>query len=317
MILPLLAIDFPSWIRPEIIPGLPIRWYGLMYVFAFATAFLVYRKQVKEKKFPMTDDDLSSMFMWCILGLLVGARLFSTIIYDTSGIYRQQPWLVFWPFRNGQFTGLQGMSYHGGAFVGTLAVFIYSKVKKLSFREIGDMFAAAIPLGFTFGRLGNFFNAELFGRVTNVPWGMVFPGGGPEPRHPSQLYQAFFEGIVLWAIIWFFRNRKPFKGFLIGLYFIGYGFFRFIIEYFRQPDSDLGFRISWGASPIFQFTTGQILSFWMIVFGLVWLAVASRLPDREPIRIYGEEPAKRQIDPEEAAKDRNKRRKMRRKMRKN
>ncbi|MDR2543355.1 MAG: prolipoprotein diacylglyceryl transferase [Treponema sp.] len=313
--MPFLSINFPSWLKPEIIPGLPLRWYGLMYIFAFATAFLLYRKQVKERNFPMTSDNLTSLFFWGILGLLLGARLFSTLIYDSTGIYAREPWLIFWPFRNGQFTGLQGMSYHGGAFGGLLAVIIYAKAKKVSFREIGDMFAAAIPLGFTFGRLGNFINGELYGRVTTVPWGMIFPASGDGlPRHPSQLYQALFEGIVLWLLIWFFRNRKPFKGFLVGLYFLGYGFIRFIIEYFREPDVDLGFRIVIGNNPILSFTTGQILCLWMIAFGIVWLLIASRLPDRKPIRIYADEHTRLHINKEDAAKERNKRRKMRKKL---
>jgi len=351
--LPLLSIAFPSWLKPEIIPNLPVRWYGLMYIFAFATAFLMYRIQVKERRFPMSDDNLSSLFFWGILGLLLGARLFSTLIYETSNIYREKPWLIFWPFNDrGKFTGLQGMSYHGGAFCGMLAVIIFAKVKKFSFREIGDMFTAAIPLGYTFGRLGNFINAELYGRVTAAPWGMVFPEEstrlfsaydplaqemaaktGTEitgafinlPRHPSQIYEAFLEGIVLWALIWFFRNRKPFKGFLIGLYFLGYGTLRFFIEYFREPDSALGYRIEFVKStlppafghPLFSFTTGQILCFIMILFGVTWLIIASRLPNREPVRIYGEEPQQKQHESgskEAAAKERNQRRKLRKKL---
>jgi len=305
--MPFLAINYPSWISPEIIPGLPIRWYGLMYIFAFATAYFVYRRQVKERRFPMSEDSLTSLFFWGITGLLLGARLFSTLIYHGDSTYWLKPWLIFWPFNEyGQFTGLQGMSYHGGAFGGLLAVILFAKIKKFNFREIGDMFAAAIPLGFTFGRLGNFFNAELYGRATTVPWGMIFPDAGNFARHPSQLYQAFFEGIVLWFIIWFFRNRKPFKGFLVGLYFLGYGLIRFIIEYFREPDAHLGF-------PLFNFTTGQILCVFMILFGIIWLIITSRLPDREPVRVYSEEEQK-QAEMEDAAKERNKRRKLRKKL---
>jgi phosphatidylglycerol:prolipoprotein diacylglycerol transferase len=342
-----LSIPFPSWLKPEIIPGLPVRWYGLMYVFAFGTAFLVYRRQVKERNFPMTEDELSGMFTWGILSLIVGARLFSTLIYETSNIYIRQPWLIFWPFRNGKFTGLQGMSYHGGAFAGLLSVVIYAKVKKISFREIGDMYAASIPLGYTFGRLGNFINAELYGRATASPLGMIFPHATPLPirepwvaeiadktgtaitgalvnlpRHPSQLYEMLFEGIVLWAIIWFFRSRKPFKGFLIGLYFLGYGFFRFIIEYFREPDADLGYRIEFVKSalppayahPPFSFSTGQILCFLMILFGVVWLIIVSRLPNREVTYLYNSEESGASVNKEEAAKERNRRRKLRKKL---
>jgi len=349
----LLSIPFPSWLKPEIIPGLPIRWYGLMYIFAFATAFILYRRQIKERNFPMTEDDLSTMFTWGILALIVGARLFSTIIYEPGGVYLKKPWLIFWPFYNGRFTGLQGMSYHGGAFACTLSIIIYTKIKKIDFREIGDMFAASIPLGYTFGRLGNFINAELYGRATASPLGMIFPHAVPLPtseswvqeiaektglllkgvvinlpRHPSQLYEALFEGIVLWAIIWFFRDKKPFKGFLVGLYFLGYGFFRFIIEYFREPDADLGYRIEFVKStlptaythPIFSFSTGQILSFFMILFGAVWLIAASRLPNKEVTYIYSGNEEKPLSDAEkeeakaakeEAARERNKRRKLR------
>jgi phosphatidylglycerol:prolipoprotein diacylglycerol transferase len=345
----LLSIPFPSWLKPEIISGLPVRWYGLMYVLAFATAFLLYRRQVKERNFPITEDELSSMFTWGILSLVIGARLFSTLIYEHGGIYLKQPWLIFWPFRNGRFTGLQGMSYHGGAFGCILSIIIYAKVKKFNFREVGDMFAASIPLGYTFGRLGNFINGELYGRVTASPLGMIFPHAAPLytnqtwvkeiaektgiettgvfvnlPRHPSQLYEALFEGIILWAIIWLLRKRKPFKGFLLGLYFLGYGFFRFIIEYFREPDAGLGYRIEFVkntlptayAHPLFSFSTGQIFCFFMILFGIIWLIVISRLPNKEVTYIYDENEEKphTDADKEEAAKERNKRRKLRKKL---
>jgi len=318
-----------------------------MYIVAFGVAFLLYRRQIKERRFPMSEDDLSGLFGWGIFALIVGARLFSTLIYETSNIYRRQPWLIFWPFRNGQFTGLQGMSYHGGAFAAFFAVVIYAKVKKFSSRELCDMFVAGIPLGYTFGRLGNFINAELYGRVTAGPLGMIFPNATPLPaseswvreiaekagvaitgayvnlpRHPSQLYEALFEGVVLWVIIWLLRNRKPFKGFLTGLYFAGYGFFRFFIEYFREPDEDLGYRIEFVKStlspayshPPFSFSTGQILCFIMIVFGITLIIIASRLPNREVIRVY-EEQEKPPDKTDAAAKERNQRRKLRRKLR--
>jgi len=349
----LLAIPFPSWLKPEVIPGLPFRWYGLMYVVAFGVAFLLYRRQVRERSFPMTEDELSGLFFWGILALILGARIFSSLVYDAGSIYNRRPWLIFWPFRNGQFTGFMGMSYHGGVIGGILAIVIYSKAKKFDYREIGDMFAASIPLGYTFGRLGNFINGELFGRITASPLGMVFPAGGISPadrnfaiiregaeqmgiaaiteaggvlnypRHPSQLYEMFFEGIVLWAFIWFFRNRKPFKGFLLTLYLSGYGLFRFFIEYFREPDAELGYPIKLAKTnlptalshPALDFSTGQILCFIMIVTGLVWALVASRLKDREPVRVYSAEVEKAAALPGEKAAERNKRRKLRNKLR--
>jgi phosphatidylglycerol:prolipoprotein diacylglycerol transferase len=320
-----LAVNFPSWLHPEIIPGLPVRWYGLMYIVAFGVAWFLYRRQVAERRFPMTEDQLSGLFFWGITALVLGARIFATIVYETDpalrDLYRRQPWLIFWPFRNGSFTGLMGMSYHGGVIGGILAILGYSAAKRFDFREIGDMYAASIPLGYTFGRLGNFINGELYGRVTAGPLGMIFPQAHPFPidtpwvrdiaektgvtaaggwvnlpRHPSQLYEALFEGFVLWSVIWLLRNRKPFKGFLVSVYLIGYGLVRFFIEYFREPDTDLGYRIQLVKtdlppalfSSLFNFSTGQVFCFVMIVLGLLWFFAASRLPDREPVRVYPE-----------------------------
>ncbi|MDR0599125.1 MAG: prolipoprotein diacylglyceryl transferase [Treponema sp.] len=338
-----LAVQFPAWLKPEIIPGLPFRWYGLMYLVAFGVAWLLYRRQVRERNFPIKDEELSGLFFWGILCLVMGARIFATLVYETSPIYRREPWLIFWPFRNGRFTGLLGMSYHGGVIGGILAVLVYSARHHFDYREIGDMYAASIPLGYTAGRLGNFINAELYGRVTAGPLGMIFPGaelpvkeawvrdmaektglagtaaGGYVnlPRHPSQLYEALFEGVALWIIIWLLRNRKPFKGFLIGIYLIGYGFFRFIIEYFREPDADLGYRITLVKTSIppalftspLNFSTGQVFCFAMILLGLLWLLIASRLPEREPVRVYPAAEAAREDRKEESRRNRRKLRK--------
>ncbi|MDR0689419.1 MAG: prolipoprotein diacylglyceryl transferase [Spirochaetaceae bacterium] len=347
----LLAIPFPSWLSPEIIPGLPFRWYGLMYIVAFSVAFLLYRRQVRERNFPLNDDELSGLFFWCILALLVGARIFSTIVYETNDIYLRRPWLVFWPFRNGEFTGLQGMSYHGGAIGGTLGIIIYSTVKRYDAREIGDMYAGSIPLGYTFGRLGNFINGELWGRVTTGPLGMIFPHAtplsagepwvrevaektgvvlpGPNalvnlPRHPSQLYEALLEGVLCWLITWLVRNKKPFKGFLFGFYFILYGICRFIVEYFREPDESLGYRIELVKSarppaiihPLLSSSTGQLLSALMILIAAGWLIIASRLPNREPIRGYPASDATvKTVSAGEKEAARKKRRKLRKKLR--
>lgn len=316
----LLSIPFPAWLKPEIIPGLPVRWYGLMYIVAFTIAFFLYRRQIRERNFPITEDELLNLFFWSILSLLIGARVFAALIYETSDIYIREPWLIFWPFRNGKFTGFQGMSYHGGAIAGAAAVLLYSKLKRWDIREIADMWAPSVPLGYTFGRLGNFINAELYGRATEMPWGMVFPNaelvnGVNMPRHPSQLYEAFFEGVVSFFIMWALRNRKPFKGFLFGLYFVVYGFFRFAIEYFREPDSDLGYRLELVpndaplalAHPLTSFSTGQILSFGMVIFGLLTILVMSRLPGREVIRVYSDSGSRILSDEEREAQAKTKR----------
>lgn len=313
-----LYLEYPSWITPQIFPTVKwlslLRWYGLMYVFAFGTAYFILTKVAKEgalntKKYKINDDDLFSFLGTGILFLLIGARLFSTLIYspynpnDPNSInYWTHPWLIFWPFdKNMHFTGFAGMSYHGGFVGGLLGMIFWCKKHKQPVAKWIDAMVCAIPLGYTFGRLGNFLNGELFGRVTTMPWGIIFrdaeriptsyewvkqmaeqigiPIKGAFinlPRHPSQLYEAFFEGIVLWLIIWFSRKHKKFDGMLACIYTCGYGFFRFIIEYFREPDSDLGYRIAKDSSAeiyrntsLLNFSTGQILCFLMIIGSII------------------------------------------------
>ena len=306
-----LYLNYPSWIHPEIFPGVKflglIRWYGLMYCFAFLTAYFVLKKVAKEgaldsKNYKFKEDDLFSFITTGIIFLLVGARIFSTLIYDTSGVYWKKPWLIFWPFDSqGHFTGLAGMSYHGGFVGGLIGMIVWCKRHKQPIGKWIDAMVCAIPLGYTFGRIGNFLNGELYGRITTMPWGIVFPGAerfsaniewvqefaqkiGMDisstrlvnlPRHPSQLYEALFEGIILFLIIWFTRKHKKFDGQLALTYAGGYGLFRFFIEYFREPDADIGYRIAKDASaPIYtntsllNFSTGQILCFIMIVFAI-------------------------------------------------
>ncbi len=319
-----LYINFPSWIHDQIFPNVKylslLRWYGLMYLFAFATAYYLLQKVRKEGALDTADyraseDDIFSFIFTGIIFLLVGARLFSTLIYDTSGLYKSKPWLIFWPFdSHGKFTGLAGMSYHGGFVGGLLGMIVWCKFKKRPVLKWIDAMVCAIPLGYTFGRLGNFMNGELYGRITTMPWGMVFPAAerfsaklpwvkefaqkiGMElpasglvnlPRHPSQFYEAFFEGIVLWLIIWNLRKYKKFDGMLAAVYTGGYGFFRFFIEYFREPDADLGYRIAKDSSaPIYtntsllNFSTGQILCFLMMLLAIVFIIVGLRLSKKE------------------------------------
>lgn len=302
-----LFVNYPSWIHPQIFPGIPflqlIRWYGLMYVFAFVTAYWILTKVYKEGAldspgYKATEDDIFGFISTGIIFLLIGARIFSTLVYDTSGLYWKKPWLIFWPFSNGRFTGLAGMSYHGGFIGGLLGMIIWCKKHHQPVLKWIDAMACAIPLGYTFGRLGNFLNGELYGRITTMPWGMIFPGAerfstqmpwvkefaeqigmnieGMRmvnlPRHPSQLYEALFEGVLLWTVIWVCRKHKKFDGMLACIYTAGYGLVRFVIEYFREPDADLGFRIAKDSSaPIYtntsllNFSTGQILCFLMII----------------------------------------------------
>lgn len=291
-------ISFPDWIRPQIIPGLPFQWYGMMYLVAFATTYILVRYQVKQKELPVDDGVVTDLFFWTILGLLIGGRLVAVLVFDESRYYWRHPLRIFWPFdESGRFTGIQGMNFYGGVLGGTVAVLLYARRKKLDILEWGDMLTAAIPLGYTFGRLGNFINGELYGRVTTAPWGVLFPHakrlplsetwvretaqavGLPVdsaaeminlPRHPTQLYEGFTEGIVAWAVMWFiFRRRKTFPGFFIGFYIVSYGLFRFIIDYFRMPlGSDYLIRLA--ADPTIP--PDRLLTPWNFIASQVWSA---------------------------------------------
>ncbi len=319
-----LYINYPSWIHPQIFPGIKflslLRWYGLMYSFAFITAYFLLRKVWKEGALDTaeqktSEDDLFSFISVGIVFLIVGARIFSTLIYDTSGLYKHKPWLIFWPFDSaGNFTGLAGMSYHGGFIGGLLGMTIWCKKKKRSLIKWVDAMSCGVPLGYTFGRIGNFFNGELYGRITTKPWGIVFPEAerfsatlpwvqdfaakiGMElpsnglinlPRHPSQLYEALFEGIILWLIIWLCRKHKKFDGMLTAIYTGGYGLFRFFIEYLREPDMDLGYRIAkdstapiYTTTSLLNFSTGQVLCFLMMLFAIIYAFICWRLSKKQ------------------------------------
>ncbi len=304
-----------------------------MYLVAFVITYLLFTYQLKERKLQPQKDLVLDMFFWGIIGLLIGARAFAVTIYDATGYYLHHPLQIILPFAvvDGRIrlTGIAGMSYHGGLVGAVVALGIFMRVKKLNILEWGDMLVAGIPLGYTFGRLGNFINGELYGRVTRASWGMVFPnaegfpgnlpwvrdfaaavgmpvsGAGPVnlPRHPSQLYEAFFEGLVLWLIIWFIvRKRKPYNGFVIAWYMIGYGVFRFFIEYAREPDKGIGYPITLVPldNPIaqfswFNFTTGQILNVLLIAGALIALAVFRARARQAPPQEEGPRPSPRKL----------------------
>ena len=298
---------FPSWIDPCVIPGLPIRWYAVMYLVAFFITYLLFRYQCRHDGIPeMTAEESQDLFFFCIIGLLVFARLFSVLFYSDGLYYITHPWKIFWPIENGRFVGLPGMSYHGGVVGCLLGGYLYARKHRKSLMEIADAMCAGIPLGYTFGRIGNFINAELYGRVTTGPFGMVFPYAerfstslewvrqvadkvGIEyaigeyvnlPRHPSQLYEALGEGIILFLAMWLIvRPLKKKKGLpdgtVLSFYLIGYGLIRFFIEYCRQPDENRGYIIALGHKhdniALFQsflnISEGQIFCILMILAG--------------------------------------------------
>ena len=312
-----LFINYPSWISPYVIKGLPIRWYAVMYVFAFATAYILFMGLLKEKENrDIKKESAEDLFIYCVIGLLIGARLGSCLFYDDALYYLSHPWLIFWPFRNGEFVGLPGMSYHGGVIGAIVAGLIYTKVKKISFLRFADLITSAIPFAYTWGRLGNFINGELYGRVTTSRMGMVFPTAerfstthqwvrsvadtvgivySPGdyvnlPRWPSQLFEAFFEGIVLGIIIWFVvrkikKKRNMADGTILASYLMGYGLIRFVLEYFRQPDSDIGYVIGHSSNiylfeSVLNISKGQVFCLLMIIGGLALLLCVNLIAKR-------------------------------------
>lgn len=257
----------PQHISPVIfeIGWFRVQYYGLSYIVAFAlTYFLVLYRVKHENRFTFTKDQVTDITTYAILGLIIGARIGYVLFYNLA-YYLRHPLEILLPFSfsNGfSFTGISGMSYHGGLIGALLAVTWYVHKTKLDFWDVTDLYLTVVPLGYTFGRLGNFMNGELFGRATTAPIGMYFPQAPDKAlRHPSQLYEAFFEGIFLFVILWSIRKIKKPKGAMLALYVIGYGTVRFFIEFFRQPDAHIGFIF-------LSFSMGQILCALMIAGGI-------------------------------------------------
>ena len=256
----------PQYLSPYILqtPWFSLHWYGLMYAVAYVVIFLLVLYRLKHERFSVTKEQVIGVMTWSIVGLAVGARLFYVLFYE-PGYYLAHPMEIVWPFGSGgELKGISGLSYHGGLVGIIVSVLLFCKKNKICVWDIGDLFLPAIPLGYTFGRIGNFINGELYGRVTDMSWGMYFPRDATGfLRHPSQLYEAFFEGVVIFVVLWTLRKRI--RGpMLLGLYLILYALARFIAEYFREPDPQLGFIIS-------SLTMGQIFSIVMIGCGIVLL----------------------------------------------
>ena len=254
-----------------------LQYYGLMYIVAFAFTYILASHRIRrEDRFRINLDQLQGLMTAMILGLIIGARLGYVLFYNFS-YYLHHPLEVILPFEFSggfRFTGITGMSYHGGLIGVVVATVIFVRKNRLDFFNMADLIVPCIPLGYTFGRLGNFINGELFGRVTTHPIGMFFPfAPGPGRRHPSQLYEAFFEGIVLFIVLWTVKSRVTTRGAMLALYLMGYGLVRFFIEYARQPDAHLGFIL-------LSLSMGQLLCMAMILAGgllLLYLKRQSRI----------------------------------------
>jgi len=264
----ILTIPYPS-IDPVFLRLGPIqlRWYGLMYMLSFIIGFFVIRRFAKYRKLNMSTDDLYDLLFYLILGVMIGGRLGYVLFYDLPS-YVRAPLSIFAIWQG-------GMSFHGG-FIGMILAAIWVTRKKgWNFWEIADLVCAAVPIGLGLGRIGNFINGELYGRVTTVPWAMVFPEGGPMPRHPSQLYEALLEGLLLFFILRWFYRKNFHRGTVFWALLAFYGLFRFLVEFVREPDAQIGYDLG-------PFTRGQELTLPMLVIGTAMMVVYARRPRLEP-----------------------------------
>ncbi len=270
--------------------GLPVDWYSLMYIVGFLVVYLILAfrirrgespeilnfkfkisNKIQNKNYKFQNETLLDLMLVAFSGLLIGGRLGYVFFYNFP-YYTANPLAIISPYDpvTHQFIGIYGMSYHG-ALIGALATaWVYTKIKKFDFWSLANFIAPAIPAGYFFGRMGNFFNGELYGRMTDKIWGMYFPS---DPygflRHPSELYEAILEGIVLFLILWPLRNKEKYKNQMLALYIIGYAVARIGIEFFREPDGQLGFLFG-------ILTMGQLLSFFMLVTGFSLLLVGRK-----------------------------------------
>ncbi|GAB6190258.1 prolipoprotein diacylglyceryl transferase [Desulfocastanea catecholica] len=257
----MMSLTFPE-IDPIIfsLGPLHVRWYGLMYVLGFLASYALVRRQIREYQYQPLADHFENLNLVLILMVVVGGRLGYVFFYNFS-YYLAHPLEI-----PATWTG--GMSFHGACLALLLGGWIYCRKKNIDFWKTADIYAATLPIGLGLGRIGNFINGELYGRATDLPWGMVFPGGGPSPRHPSQLYESFLEGVVLFILLWsvrkkpWTRNRYWPHGSIIALFLVGYGCLRIVVENFREPDQQLGYLFN-------LVTMGQLLSALMVICGLV------------------------------------------------
>jgi len=272
--MPWLLIPYPD-IDPVLvhIGPLAIRWYALAYIFGILFGWAYARAIIRSPalwggKPPMTVEDFDDFILWVTLGIILGGRLGYVLFYNFP-IYAANPLQIF-----ELWTG--GMSFHGG-FVGcVLAVVLFARHRKIPFLSLGDVTCAVGPIGLFLGRLANFVNGELWGRPTDVSWAMIFPNGGPLPRHPSQLYEATLEGVVLFIVLAIAMRLGALKrpGLVIGIFAVGYAIARTTCEFFREPDVQLGF--------LWQGTTmGMLLSIPLFLAGVAFIVYAMK---QSPLR---------------------------------
>ena len=241
---------------------LQIRWYGLMYVIGFVVGGYLCRPLIHQGFIKIHKKKIDSLVSHVLIGTFIGARLAYIFIYNWD-YYSLHLIEILFVWKG-------GLSFHGaivGIFIG---LWIFSRKQQIPFLQVLDTAALMGCQGLFWGRVGNFINGELYGRPSDVPWAVIFPEGGPYPRHPSQLYEGLMEGLVLSAILWWIKGKITIHGIIIGIFFTGYGFFRYFIEFFREPDAQMGFF--WGGTT----TMGQILCLCMVLFGIGFLFYVNR-----------------------------------------
>ncbi|MEQ9349297.1 MAG: prolipoprotein diacylglyceryl transferase, partial [Alphaproteobacteria bacterium] len=241
-----------------------IRWYALAYVAGLLLGWRYARWMLREARHAITPVQVDDFLMWALIGVVLGGRLGYVLFYQ-PGFYLAEPLRILFVWQG-------GMSFHGGAVGVVVALWLFARKRHIPVLPLADAIAAAAPIGLFFGRIANFVNGELFGRLSDAPWAVVFPGGGPWPRHPSQIYEALLEGAFLFAVLYVLLRHTPLgrrPGAVTGVFVAGYGVTRFVAEMFREPDAHIGFLAA-GA------TMGQVLSLPMIVGGVALIAWAVR-----------------------------------------
>lgn len=249
---------------------LQIHWYGLMYLLAFGTAWLLAHYRISKPGSSWTAEQISDLLFYCAMGIILGGRAGYVLFYNFNQFLQDPVWLLrVWE---------GGMAFHGGLLGVVLALAFFSHKYKKNIFDVGDFMAPFVPIGLMFGRIGNFIGGELWGRAADpeqVPWAMVFPRADDLFRHPSQLYQATMEGFLLFVILWFYSSRPRPQKAVSAAFLLGYGIFRTIAEFFREPDAHIGFDVfGW-------LSRGQLLSIPMIIVGLILLVIAYKSPKAE------------------------------------
>lgn len=236
---------------------LSIRWYGIMYLLGLVVAWMLARYRLRKGYVNLNEKQLNDLIFYGMLGVVLGGRIGYILFYQWS-VFIQEPLILFQVWHG-------GMSFHGGFAGVVISTLLYARKLRIPFFRLADFIAPCIPPGLGFGRLGNFIGGELWGRTTELPWGMVFPHVDKLPRHPSQLYQFILEGLVLFIVLWWFSSKKPPRMAVSGMFLLCYGGFRFLIEFVRAPDQHIGFiAFNW-------MTMGQLLSLSMILPGIFLL----------------------------------------------